>query len=135
MRKTFALGGEKRSERMRIARIEFGADMYSTKIIIVYPGCNYEIEFGGGKGTFELDLDDLKQLYLNEVNGSKNPITLKGIFNFENSIKITFVGNKAIMIINNNSNNCYMVADPAKLKGIFMDYAEEAIMLSACGEI
>lgn len=135
MRKTFVLGGEKRSERMNIARIEFGADAYSTKIIIVYPESNGEIEFGGGKGTFELDLDDLKQLYLNEVNGSKNPITLKGIFNFEDSIKITFVGNKAMMIINNNSNNCYTVADPAKLKGIFMDYAEEAIMLSACGEI
>lgn len=135
MRKTFVLGGEKRSERMNIARIEFGADAYSTKIIIVYPESNGEIEFGGGKGTFELDLDDLKQLYLNEVNGSKNPITLKGIFNFEDSIKITFVGNKAMMIINNNSNNCYTVADPVKLKGIFMDYAEEAIMLSACGEI
>ena len=135
MRKTFVLGGEKRSERMNIARIEFGADAYSTKIIIVYPESNGEIEFGGGKGTFELDLDDLKQLYLNEVNGSKNPITLKGIFNFQDSIKITFVANKAMMIINNNINNCYMVADPAKLKGIFMDYAEEAIMLSACGKI
>lgn len=127
------IGGQRKSENMNFARIEFGSSQYSTKIIIEYRKLNDEIEYG--EGTFELDLDDLTKFYVNEINGSKEPVILKAHFNFEDSIKVTFVADKAMMIINNNSNQCYMVANPAELKRIFMDYAEEAILLNGCGEL